>query len=223
MSIMSLLNRVKSGEIVLPNIQREFVWPEDSIAKLMDSIVRGYPIGIILMWETYENIQYREFTSTFIEEADFNYNSNENSNKLLFVLDGQQRLQSLYIALYGKYHGKELYFELLSGEDTDDSSEIKYEFEFADGKEANDWNDESIEKFKDLKNDDPNTNHEKWYYYKVSELYDMSYNEIEDLANELGEKLNLDNNEKYLLKKNINDLKDNLQNNPHILHFSVLE
>ena len=66
--------------------------------------MRGYPIGIILMWETYQNIQFRNFTSSYIEEADFDYHSNDANTKKLLVLDGQQRLQSLYIALYGKYH-----------------------------------------------------------------------------------------------------------------------
>jgi len=136
MSVISLLNQVKNGDIVLPNIQRKFVWSEENIYKLLDSIMRGYPIGIILMWETYQNIQYRKFTSSFIEEPDFDFLSNDNNSKKLLVLDGQQRLQSLFIALYGKYQGKQLYFELLSGQEKDDSAKIKYEFQFLTKDEA---------------------------------------------------------------------------------------
>ena len=61
MNIASLLNQIKSDEIVLPAIQRDFVWSEEKIETLLDSILRGYPIGIVLMWETCEDIQYRKF------------------------------------------------------------------------------------------------------------------------------------------------------------------
>lgn len=178
MSVISLLNQVRNGDIVLPNIQREFVWPEASICKLMDSIMRGYPIGIILMWETYQNIQFRKFTPSYIEEADFDFHSNEDKSKKLLVLDGQQRLQSLFIALYGKYHGKHLYFELLSGQEQDDSSEIKYEFQFLTEDEAQRLNNDSIVRFQSPKYDDPSTDYEKWYYEKVNKLLEMGFNDI---------------------------------------------
>ena len=129
MSVISLLNQVKNGDIVLPNIQRNFVWSEEMICKLMDSIMRGYPIGIILMWETYLNIQFRKFTSSYTEEVNFDYSQNESETKKLLVLDGQQRLQSLFIALYGKYHRKQLYFELLSGQEKDDYKNLYHKYD----------------------------------------------------------------------------------------------
>lgn len=49
MNIVTLLNQIDSNDIVLPAIQRDFVWTEDKIAKLMDSIMRGYPVGIVLV------------------------------------------------------------------------------------------------------------------------------------------------------------------------------
>ena len=223
MSVISLLNQVKNGDIVLPNIQREFVWPEESICKLMDSIMRGYPIGIILMWETYLNIQYRKFTSSYIEEADFDFHSNEKESKKLLVLDGQQRLQSLFIALYGKYHGKYLYFELLSGKEQDDSSEIKYEFEFLSENDAESLNNDSLEKFQDPENDDPSTDHEKWYYEKVNKLFEMGFDDIEELSLQLSNKINIDINERTVVKRNISYMKYNLQENQHILRFSTLD
>ena len=61
MSIISLLNQIKNDEIVLPAIQRDFVWEEDKIARLLDSILRDYPVGIALLWETYHPLQYRSF------------------------------------------------------------------------------------------------------------------------------------------------------------------
>jgi len=52
--------------------------------------------------------------------------------KLKLVLDGQQRLQSLYIALFGSYEGRSLYFDVLSGRDSDDLADEKYDFAFLD-------------------------------------------------------------------------------------------
>jgi len=223
MSVISLLNQVKNGDIVLPNIQRKFVWSEENICKLLDSIMRGYPIGIILMWETYQNIQYRKFTSSFIEEPDFDFLSNDNNSKKLLVLDGQQRLQSLFIALYGKYQGKQLYFELLSGQEKDDSAEIKYEFQFLTEDEALRINNDSIEKFQNPENDDPSTNHEKWFYEKVNKLYEMGPKDILGIRSVLSEKINLDSSEQEVVMENIMDMKHHLQENPHILKYSTLD
>ena len=63
MNVITLLNQIKSGEVVLPAIQRDFVWNPDRIVMLMDSIMRGYPIGIVLLWETYAEIPYRAFVT----------------------------------------------------------------------------------------------------------------------------------------------------------------
>src|SRR6266481_3117711 len=65
MSIVNLLNQIKHEEVVLPAIQRDFVWPEDKVLRLLDSIMRGYPIGIALLWETYLDLQYRKFNEAF--------------------------------------------------------------------------------------------------------------------------------------------------------------
>ena len=53
MSIYELVNEIDNGDIVLPAIQRDFVWDEDRIELLLDSMFRGYPVGIVLLWETY--------------------------------------------------------------------------------------------------------------------------------------------------------------------------
>lgn len=64
-TIMGLLNQISDEEIVLPAIQRDFVWTEAQTGTLLDSIMRGYPIGIALLWETYNDIQYRIFERDF--------------------------------------------------------------------------------------------------------------------------------------------------------------
>jgi len=223
MSILGLLNQIRNQEIVLPNIQREFVWSEEKIYKLMDSIMRGYPIGIILMWETYNNIRYRKFSQSSTEEADFSFFSNENNDRITLVLDGQQRLQSLYISLYGTYDGKSLYLNLLSGEDKDNTAEIAYEFRFLKNSEMENENQESEMQFSKLENDDPDTDFEKWYYKPVSDVFNMSYEERAELIDALANRLNLDRSEKMIVDRNLNFLKDNLTSNEIILRQSVLD
>ena len=125
MNIVSLLNQIESEEIVLPAIQRDFVWGERKIQMLMDSIMRSYPVGIVLMWETYNDIQYRHFDRFATRGAQTNFLNNTDKNRLKVVLDGQQRLQSLYVALYGTLAGHYLYFDVLSGRTSDDFEESK--------------------------------------------------------------------------------------------------
>lgn len=118
------------GGFWLPNIQRPFVWSEEQIEKLYDSILREYPIGTLLVWKNKSKIKHRKFIDNWKDNLrllDFNVPINDNSKML--VLDGQQRIQSLYIGLRGSYNGKELYFNILSG-DLKSPEDRRYEFEF---------------------------------------------------------------------------------------------
>lgn len=99
----------------MPAIQREFVWSPDQITKLFDSIMRGYPVGSFLLWdvkrETAQSYTFYEFLTHFHER------DNPYADKATVpagagttaVLDGQQRLTSLNIALYGSFADKKKY------------------------------------------------------------------------------------------------------------------
>ena len=120
------------GGFWLPNIQRAFVWREEQIERLYDSILREYPIGTLLIWKNKSKIKHRKFIDNWKDELrilDFNVPVNEN-NKML-VLDGQQRMQSLYIGLKGSYNGRQLYFNILSG-DLKVPDDRRFEFKFYD-------------------------------------------------------------------------------------------
>ncbi len=223
MSIISLLNQIKQDEIVLPNIQRKFVWREEKIYSLMDSIMRGYPIGIILMWESYEDIQYRKFSEADVDEIDFRFSSNEANKRLILVLDGQQRLQSLYVALYGTYGGKKLCLNVLSGQDKDNTAEIRYEFRFLSKNEKETENQNSEKRFSDPKNNRPDDDHEKMYFVSVQDLYNMGYEDKAELIDKLEEELHLDIGEKKVIDRNLSYLKENLQSNENILRQSILD
>jgi len=135
--VITNINKEDIDGIFLPYIQRDFVWKENDIYKLLDSMMRRYPIGTILAWDTQEQLNYRPFiqdyTSNFDVDKTIIIPNEENlPRKRYYVLDGQQRLQSLYIALRGKYEGNELYFNLASNPKSDDG----YMFKFMPDKEA---------------------------------------------------------------------------------------
>ena len=69
MNVVSILNQIDSGEIVLPAIQRDFVWGGDKIEKLMNSIMGGYSIGIVLMCETFLYNTYEPFRAFHCQGA----------------------------------------------------------------------------------------------------------------------------------------------------------
>ena len=137
--IVTFLNNPdEDGGFWLPNIQRPFVWNEDQMCRLFDSIMREYPISTLLIWKTKSEIRRRKFIDNFKEEmlthlSEF-YIPQDNKKKCL-VLDGQQRLQSLFIGLMGSYEGRELYLDILSG-DVAAPDDIKYKFAFLDSSTA---------------------------------------------------------------------------------------
>jgi hypothetical protein len=129
--IVSFLNNPdEEGGFWLPNIQRPFVWSEEQICRLFDSILREYPISTLLIWKTASTIRHRRFIDNWkdtLRLSDF-YVPDDTKKKCL-VLDGQQRLQSLFIALCGSYEGKELFFDILSGE-VAAPDDVRYRFKF---------------------------------------------------------------------------------------------
>ena len=132
--IVSYLNDEESegGGFWLPNIQRPFVWQPEQITRLFDSIMREYPISTLLVWKTKEAVKHRRFIDNYrrgVKLTDFYVPDNKRSK--LMVLDGQQRLQSLFIGLKGQYDGKELYFDVTSGQQSA-PEDIRYRFAFKD-------------------------------------------------------------------------------------------
>ena len=145
--IVGVLNNPdEDGGFWLPNIQRPFVWSEDQICRLYDSILREYPISTLLVWKTTSVIRRRKFIDNWkstLRLSDFYVP--EDTKKKCLVLDGQQRLQALFIGLCGSYDGKELFLDILSGE-LAAPDDVKFKFSFIDcDKAAFPW-----VKFKDL-------------------------------------------------------------------------
>ena len=91
-SLKELLDNVDSGKIQLPDFQRGWVWDDDRIRGLLASISRGFPVGAIMTLEAGGEIRLK---SRMIEGAEENASTHPDS----FLLDGQQRLTSLYQSL----------------------------------------------------------------------------------------------------------------------------
>jgi len=139
--------------IFLPDIQREFEWGVDRIEKLFDSIMQDYPIGTFLFWKVEEHDKniwdIYEFIREFDKEDPHNKDANlaGTNHPVLLVLDGQQRLASLYVGLKGSYRyfyyswkKTRLYLNLLKSEEIneDNPEEPVYQFSFIeDGKVNN--------------------------------------------------------------------------------------
>lgn len=114
-SIKQAIDHIKRREYILPAIQREFVWTREQMIRLFDSIMKDYPIGSFLLWEVKSenksNYQFYDFIRDY-HERDFKHNpsvSLDSDNDVLAVLDGQQRLTSLYIGLTGSHAEKRRY------------------------------------------------------------------------------------------------------------------
>ena len=112
-TIKDAVEKISSSEYFMPAIQREFVWKTTQIEKLFDSIIRDYPINSFLFWEVkQENLNKYQFYK-FIDkyhEIDARHNERANlsgrTSGITAILDGQQRLTSLYIGLKGSYSYK---------------------------------------------------------------------------------------------------------------------
>lgn len=116
----SLIGDLEKGQIKIPQFQRNFVWDINKSAHLMDSIIKGYPIGTFIFWKTKERLRtVRDIGNISLPEPD-------EGDFVDFVLDGQQRLTSLFASLKGlkiqRENGKiddyaEMYINLESSED----------------------------------------------------------------------------------------------------------
>ena len=123
--IQELVHKALIGDLVLPDIQRDFVWNTDRITELLDSLMREFPFGSLLFWETrFHEVQYRNFERDYQSGMRFTTKEKSLNEPKVMVLDGQQRLQSLIIALVGSFDGKKCYFDLLSGP-SDTISEVE--------------------------------------------------------------------------------------------------
>lgn len=116
----SLMDDIVTGRLKIPQFQRDFVWDIKKSANLLDSIVKGYPVGTFILWKTKERLRsVRNIGNLTLPEP-------VKGDYVNFVLDGQQRITSLFAALKGetivrsdgmKEDFSEIYIDLEADED----------------------------------------------------------------------------------------------------------
>ncbi len=154
-TIKEAIENIRKRHYVLPSIQREFVWDTDQIEMLFDSLMRDYPISTFLFWKVeksrIKDFQFYEFLKKY-HEMDCRHNNKidlPEDRGVIALLDGQQRMTSMYLALAGSYAKKrpnyrvsnplaypekKLYLNLLK---KSDELETEYDFKFLTVEEAN--------------------------------------------------------------------------------------
>ncbi|WP_316213889.1 DUF262 domain-containing protein [Bradyrhizobium sp. SZCCHNR2032] len=97
----TLLSDIEKGEIKIPQFQRDFVWSIQKSAALIDSVIKAYPIGTFIFWDTKERLRsVRDLGNVRLPEP-------KDGDVVSFVLGGQQRLTSLFAVLKGLKIGRD--------------------------------------------------------------------------------------------------------------------
>ena len=91
-TINHLIEKIDSGELGLPELQRPFIWSDSKVRDLFDSMMRGYPIGYLMLWES----------PVMDKKKYIGIDAHTNGEPRDVIIDGQQRLTSLYAVMKGK-------------------------------------------------------------------------------------------------------------------------
>ena len=92
----TLMNDIENGRVRLPPFQREFVWGPTKVIDLMDSIYKGFPIGSFFYWKA-----DRKYVTLFRDIESLSLPAPAPDQELYFILDGQQRLTSIWATFKG--------------------------------------------------------------------------------------------------------------------------
>jgi hypothetical protein len=90
-NVQHLVGQIKSGSLRLPDLQRPFVWPATKVRDLLDSMYKGYPVGELMFWNQPEAVDSHSIGKLV---------KSHSSSHL--IVDGQQRLTSLFVAFTGE-------------------------------------------------------------------------------------------------------------------------
>ncbi len=157
-TIKEAIDNILLRKYLIPAIQRKFVWSSGQIEVLFDSIMRGYPINSFMFWsintpEIKNDFKFYQFLTEyrqFFKEDNIDIDTKGNDD-FYAIIDGQQRLTSLYLGLKGSYAYKmarkwwrddqeslptrRLYLNLLSPV-KDNERSMKYDFRFLTDSES---------------------------------------------------------------------------------------
>jgi len=199
-SILQIVKDIEGSKVFLPALQRKFVWGKPQIELLFDSMMRNFPIGTFLFWnlnrEVANNYVFYEFLKEYDQRNPYNKRKDGSflNPEIIGVLDGQQRLSSMYIGLQGThtekapymrwaddnaYRKSKLYLNLLSlpyriSEENviETIEEQNFEFRFLTEKESENW---IFRKSKQIdENGIEKINEENMFWFKVGDVLSWS-------------------------------------------------
>lgn len=92
----TLITEIATGQVKIPQFQRQFVWDKVASAKLIDSMIKGYPIGTFIFWRTDEELR------SVRNIGNIKLPVQGKGEFVNYVLDGQQRITSIFAAIKGE-------------------------------------------------------------------------------------------------------------------------
>lgn len=201
-SIVQAVDRV-NRTILLPAIQREFVWDADQIIRLFDSLMQGYPIGSFLVWhlsgeDARDEMKY-QFIQHYIEDSVHpdgpEFEQMRYHNKKIreedeidlpdeqdLILDGQQRLTAFYIGLKGTFTEKRKYAQR---KNVDAWNQKRLYLNLLSGDDETVDDELGLQYEFSFREPDP-PNSEDTYWYRVGEVLNIDKSDdVMDIASEL--------------------------------------
>lgn len=121
LTIRKIIDRIISGEIRIPAFQREWVWTPQQVSFLLDSIYKNFPVGTVFLWKTSTRLSSEKELGNFIIPEP------RKEHPVYYVLDGQQRLTSLFSVFQtelipsGNYDWLNIYYDFDASDDIQES------------------------------------------------------------------------------------------------------
>ena len=201
MSLHQLLE-IRNRSLFLPHIQRSFVWKEEQMIGLLDSLLQGHPIQTFLFWKTRDGIRARRFMETVEPGSDvplhtlYDERASEKSERgepKIYVLDGQQRLQTLFVLFDGAIGDdprREAWLDLYSGGTRGDDG-LQFRIKFSAEQPGGSW-------------------------FRIPSLYTTyARQDSDDIADRIIEQLAATNADARQVRRNINKLQGILRSTDH--------
>lgn len=114
LKLSDIETNLSNGTYVIPDFQRDFVWDIEKSAQLLDSWVKGYPLGAFILWTTDEELcPIKQIGNAVL------YQKQDDTAKTTYILDGQQRITSIYAAIKGLFIKNKSYADIIINLDVD--------------------------------------------------------------------------------------------------------
>ena len=210
LKIVDCIDKIEKEELVLPVVQRDFVWQSEKIELLFDTLLKGDSFGGIMTIKDLKNkkpiFSYRNFIKNYKKgQNPLSIEVEKLKENISYVIDGQQRLSAFYIGILGSYDDKRLYFDLLS-----EINHKHFNFKFAQN--------ETSKELKPKIDNFNGTSKKKTFWYSFNNLYrkieecGADYNAVFDEIKDENSEKDFEDWELELIRKNIENITNQIFN-----------